>query len=85
MLNVGGSYWFFQTSIRNPCYFCTVASYSSLPPARNNQYQHAATIPNWNSEINMTFNSVTLARTIYLRDDSPRTETCRSVFNILMF
>jgi len=31
----------------------------------------------------MTFNSVTLARTILLRDDGPRTETCRSVFNLL--
>jgi len=38
---------------------------------------------NWNSEINMTFNNVTLARTIYLPDDGPRTETCRSVFNVL--
>jgi len=42
------------------------------------------TIPNWNSEINATFNSVTLARTIWLPDDDPRTETCRSVFNVLM-
>ena len=40
---------------------------------------------NWYSEINMTFNSVTLARTIWLPDDGPRTETCRSVFNVLMF
>ena len=32
----------------------------------------------------MTFNSVTLARTIWLPDDGPRTETCRSVFNVLM-
>jgi len=39
---------------------------------------------NWNSEINMTFYSVTLARTIWLPDDGPRTETCRSVFNVLM-
>jgi len=44
----------------------------------------AATIPNWYSEINVTFNSVTLARTIWLPDDGPRTETCRSVFNVLM-
>ena len=29
-------------------------------------------------------NSVTLARTIWLPDDGPRTETCRSVFNVLM-
>ena len=35
-------------------------------------------------DINMTFNSVTLARTIKLPDDGPRTETCRSVFNVLM-
>jgi len=41
---------------------------------------HAATIPNWYSEIN-----VTLARTIWLPDDGPRTETCRSVFNVSMF
>ena len=39
---------------------------------------------NWNSEINMTFNSVTLARTIQLPDDGPRAKTCRSVFNVLM-
>ena len=44
--------------------------------------QHAATIPNWYSEINVTFYSVTLARTIWLPDDGLRTETCRSV---LMF
>ena len=47
-----------------------------------NEAQHAATIPNWYSEINVTFYSVTLARTIWLLDDGPRTETCRSV---LMF
>jgi len=35
-----------------------------------------------NSEINVTFYSVTLARTIWLPDDGPRTETCR---NVLMF
>jgi len=38
----------------------------------------------WYSEI-LTFYSVTLARTILLPDDSPRTETCRSVFKVLMF
>ena len=27
---------------------------------------------------------VTLATTIWLPDDGPRTETCRSVFNVLM-
>jgi len=27
---------------------------------------------------------VTLARTIWLPDDGPRIETCRSVFNVLM-
>ena len=32
----------------------------------------------------MTFNSVTLARTIWLPDDGPRAETCRNVFNVLM-
>ena len=47
-------------------------------------YRHAATIPNLYSEINVTFYSVTLARTIWLPDDGPRTETCRSVFNVLM-
>jgi len=46
--------------------------------------RHAATIPNRYSEINVTFNSVTLARTIWLPDDGPTTETCRSVFNVLM-
>ena len=50
----------------------------------NLHYRHAATIPNWNNEINVNFYSVTLARTIWLRDDVPRTETCRSVFNVLM-
>jgi len=45
---------------------------------------HAATIPNWYSKINVTFYSVTLARTIWLPDDGSRTETCRSVFNVLM-
>ena len=44
----------------------------------------AATIPHWYSEINVTFYSVTFARTIQLPDDGPRTETCRSVFNVLM-
>ena len=33
----------------------------------------------------MTFYSVTLARTIWLLDDGPRTETIRSGFNVLMF
>jgi len=32
----------------------------------------------------VTFYSVTLARTIWLPDDGPRTETCRNVFNVLM-
>jgi len=45
---------------------------------------HAATIPNCYSEINVTFYSVTLARTIRLPDDGPRTETSRSVFNVLL-
>ena len=48
----------------------------------NLYYRHAATIPNRYSETNVTFYSVTLARTIWLPDDGPRTETCRSV---LMF
>jgi len=43
---------------------------------------HAATIPNRYSEINVTFYSVTLARTIRLPVDGPRAETCRSVFNV---
>jgi len=38
---------------------------------------------NWNIEINVTFYSVTLARTIWLPDDGPRIETCRNVFNVL--
>jgi len=50
----------------------------------NLYYRHAATIPNWYSEINVTVYSVTLARKIRLPDDGPRTETCRSVFNVLM-
>jgi len=32
----------------------------------------------------VTIYSVTLARTIWLPDDGPRTETCRSVFNVLI-
>ena len=32
----------------------------------------------------MTFYSVNLARTIQLPDDGLMTETCRSVFNVLM-
>ena len=32
----------------------------------------------------MTFYGVTLAWTIWFPDDGPRTETCRSVFNVLM-
>ena len=35
--------------------------------------------------INVTFCSATLARTIWLPDDDPRTEICRSVFNVLMW
>jgi len=51
----------------------------------NLYYRHAVTIPNCYSEINVTFfYSVTSARTIWLPDDGPRTETCRSVFNVLM-
>ena len=42
-------------------------------------YRHAATIPKRYSEINVTFYSVTLARTVWLPDDGPRTETCWSV------
>jgi len=50
----------------------------------NLYYRHAATIPNWYSEINVTFYSVILAKSIWLPDDGPRTETFRSVFNDLM-
>jgi len=32
----------------------------------------------------VNFYSVTLAKTIWLPDDGPRTETCRSIFNVLM-
>jgi len=34
--------------------------------------------------VNVTFYSVTLARTIWLSDDGPRAEICRSIFNVLM-
>ena len=50
----------------------------------NLYYRYAATIPNWYSEINVTFYSVTSARTIKLPDDGPRTETCQRIFNVLM-
>jgi len=56
----------------------------ALFATQHNTTRHAATILNWNSEVNMTFNSVTLRRMIWLPDDGPRTETCRSVFNVLM-
>jgi len=49
-----------------------------------NYYTNYCTIPNWYTEINVTFYSVTLARTIWPPDESPRTETFRSVFNVLM-
>ena len=65
---------------REPCFGC--ACRASLPFTQRTR--HAATIPNWFSEINVTVYSVTLARTIWLPDDGPRTETCRSVFNALM-
>jgi len=45
---------------------------------------HAATTPNLYNEINVTISSDTLARNIQLPDDGLRTETCRSVFNVLM-
>ena len=54
---------------RVPCYGCA---------------RHAATISIWYSEINVTFYSVSLARTIWLSDDGLRAETCRSVSNVLM-
>ena len=34
--------------------------------------------------LSLTFYNVTLTRTIWFPDDDPRTETCRSVFNVLM-
>ena len=40
--------------------------------------------PTGTEKINVVFCSVTLARTIWLPDDDPRAETCRSVFNVLM-
>ena len=49
---------------------------------QRNEAQNAHS--NWYSEIKVTFYSVTLARTIWLPDDGPRTETCRSIFNVLM-
>jgi len=48
-------------------------------------FRHAAAIPNWYSEINVTFYNVTLARTIWLPDNGPRAETYRSVFNVLIY
>jgi len=64
---------------RVPCYGCAFCA--SL---RDTAYttRHAATTPNWYSEINVTFYGVTLARTIWLPDDGPRTETCRNLFNV---
>jgi len=53
-------------------------------PAGHSSHRHAATIPNWYSEINVTLYSVTLARTTWLPDDGLRIETCQSVFNVLM-
>jgi len=50
----------------------------------NLYYRHAAAITNSYSEINVTFYSVTLERTIWLPDDGPRTKTCRSIFNVSM-
>ena len=40
--------------------------------------------PTGTAKFNVTFYNATLARTIWLPDDGPRTETCRSVFNVLM-
>ena len=40
--------------------------------------------PTGTAKLMLTFYSVTLASVIRLRDDGPRTETCRSVFNVLM-
>ena len=50
----------------------------------NLYYRHAAAKPNSYSEINVTFYSVTLERTIWLPDDGPRTKICRSIFKVLM-
>ena len=36
------------------------------------------------TDVHSVLRCVTLAKTIRLRDDGPRTETCRSVFNVLM-
>jgi len=64
---------------RVPCYGCAFCV--SL---RDTVIQYHVTIPKWYSEINVTFYTVTLARTIWLPDDGLRTETCRNVFNVLM-
>jgi len=40
--------------------------------------------PTGTAKIIVTFYSVALARTIWLPDVGPSTETCRSVFNVLM-
>jgi len=58
-----------------PCYIRSKALFAT----QHYITRHAATIPNWYSEINVTFYSVIFARTIWLPDDGPRTETCRSV------
>jgi len=60
--------------------------YSIIIPTTTDIYKmyKIYTIPNWYSEINVAFYSVTLAKTIWLPDDGPTTETCRSVFNVLM-
>jgi len=73
---------------RVPCYGCafcallrdTAAGHSS----QHNITQHDMLPQYWYSEINVAFYSVTLARTIWLPDDGPRAETCRSVFSVLM-
>jgi len=40
--------------------------------------------PTGTAKLMWLFIVLTLARTIWLPDDGPRTETCRSVFNVLM-
>jgi len=65
---------------------CVMLCCEECPAEHSSQHnitQHI-TLPNWYSEINVTFYSVTLARMIWLPDDGPRTETCRSFFNVLI-
>ena len=62
------------------CYGCAFCA--SL---RDTAYGMLSQYPTGTAKINVTFYSLTLARTIWFPDDGPRTETCRSVFYVPMF